>query len=235
MMINTEYFILIAAVMLVATIFLYGKSLSVNTTKLLNAFSAAFLIAICFTEILPESYTLNIEYTGLFVIVGFLLQLVLGVFSGGIEHGHSHHHKHGIPYAILFSLGAHAFIEGMPLNAHTHEAHESLHHALITGILIHNVPITIVLTSMLKHSGISNFKTLVILFIFSLLSPLGATVANIIFISPENLAIPLALVAGILLHISTTILFESADSHKFNLVKMGVIILGLAAALLVHH
>ncbi len=235
MMINSEYFVLVAAVMIVAVIFLYGKNLSVNTTKLLNAFSAAFLIAICFTEILPESYHLNHEYTGIFVIVGFLLQLILGVFSGGIEHGHSHHHKHGIPYAVLFSLGAHAFIEGMPLNEHTHDAHESLHHAMITGILIHNVPITIVLTSMLKHSGINNLKTLIILFVFSLLSPLGATVANFWFISPENLAIPLALVAGILLHISTTILFESADSHKFNMVKMGVILLGLAAALLVHH
>jgi len=235
MMINTEYFILMASVMLVAAIFLYGKNLSVNTTKLLNAFSAAFLIAICFTEILPESYELNHEYTGFFVIVGFLLQLGLGVFSGGIEHGHSHHHKHGIPYAILFSLGAHAFIEGMPLNENTHLSHEHLHHALITGILIHNVPITIVLTSMLKHSGISNAKTLTILFVFSLLSPLGATVANFWFISPENLAIPLALVAGILLHISTTILFESADSHKFNLVKLGVIVLGLATALLFHH
>ena len=141
--------------MVVASIFLYGKSLSVNTTKLLNAFSAAFLIAICFTEILPESYKVNIEYTGIFVIVGFLLQLVLGVFSGGIEHGHSHQHKHGIPYAILFSLGAHAFIEGMPLQKQP---------ALVWGIFIHKIPIGMVLFYMVWN--VSNTKVIKLLFLF---------------------------------------------------------------------
>ncbi len=230
-----EYAILIGAVMLVAVMFLYGKSLSSSNTKLLNAFSAAFLIGICFTELLPESYGLNHTQTGIFVLIGFLLQLILGVFSEGIEHGHAHPHKHGIPYGVLFSLGAHAFIEGMPLNSHTHEHLENLHHALMTGILIHNVPITIVLATMLLHSGISKGKILLILFLFSLLSPLGATVANYFVITEQFIAIPLALVAGILLHISTTILFEAADSHKFNLIKMLVIVLGLAGALLAHH
>ncbi len=228
-----EYIVLIGAVILVGSIFLYSKVLSVSATKLLNAFSAAFLIGICFTDILPESYDLNHNYTGIFVIVGFLTQLLLGVFSGGIEHGHSHPHKHEIPYAVLISLGTHAFIEGWPLNTHTHEQNEALHHALVTGILVHNIPITIVLTNMLKHSGIKNSTILILLFAFSLLTPLGAFCADFLFLTPETLAIPLAIVAGIMLHISTTILFEAADSHKFNLIKMAVILLGLGFALFV--
>lgn len=227
-----EYIVLIGAVILVGSVFLYSKVLPASATKLLNAFSAAFLIGICFTEILPESYKLNHNYAGIFVIVGFLTQLLLGVFSGGIEHGHAHPHEHKIPYAVLISLGTHAFIEGWPLNAHTHEHNENLHHALITGILVHNIPITIVLTNMLKHSGLKNSTILLVLFAFSLLTPLGSFCANSWFITPEMLALPLAIVAGILLHISTTILFESADSHKFNLIKMVVILLGLGFALL---
>ena len=35
-----------------------------------------------------------------------------------------------------------------------------------------------------------------------------------------------AIVIGILLHISTTILFESSDGHKFNTKKIIIIILG---------
>jgi len=228
-----EYILLIGAVVLVGTVFLYAKILSLSATKLLNAFSAAFLIGICFTEILPESYSLNHTYAGIFVLVGFLTQLILGVFSGGIEHGHAHPHKHEIPYAVLISLGTHAFIEGWPLNEHTHAQNEALHHALITGILVHNIPITIVLTSMLKHSALKNSTILIILFAFALLTPLGSFCASFWFITPEMLAIPLAMVAGILLHISTTILFESADSHKFNMIKMAVILLGLGCALLV--
>ncbi len=228
-----EYIVLIGAVILIGSIFLYSKVLPASATKLLNAFSAAFLIGICFTDILPESYELNHSYAGIFVIVGFLTQLLLGVFSGGIEHGHAHPHKHEIPYAVLISLGTHAFIEGWPLNAHTHLQNEELHHALVTGILVHNVPITIVLTNMLKHSGIKNSTIFLFLFGFSLLTPLGAVCANLWFFTPEMLAIPLAIVAGILLHISTTILFEAADSHKFNLIKMLVILVGLGCALLI--
>jgi len=227
-----EYIILIGAVVLVGSIFLYSKVLPASATKLLNAFSAAFLIGICFTEILPESYHLNHTYAGIFVIVGFLTQLILGVFSGGIEHGHAHPHKHEIPYAVLISLGTHAFIEGWPLNSATHEQNEALHHALITGILVHNIPITIVLTNMLKHAHLKNTTILLLLFGFSLLTPLGSFFADFWFLTPDMLAIPLAIVAGILLHISTTILFEAADSHKFNLIKMVVILLGLGFSLM---
>ncbi|MFM7023368.1 MAG: ZIP family metal transporter [Flavobacteriales bacterium] len=231
---NTEeYIVLIGAVLLIGSIFLYARVLSASATKLLNAFSAAFLIGICFTDILPESYELNPANTGIFVIIGFLTQLLLGVFSGGIEHGHAHPHKHEIPYAVLASLGTHAFIEGWPLNAHTHLQNEHLHHAMVTGILVHNIPITIVLTNMLKHSGLKNGMILLLLAGFSLLTPLGAICANNWFLSQEMTAVPLAIVAGILLHISTTILFEAADSHKFNLIKMVVILLGLGLALFI--
>ena len=37
----------------------------------------------------------------------------------------------------------------------------------------------------------------------------------------------MAMAVGIFLHISTTILFESSEGHKFNLVKLIVITLGL--------
>jgi hypothetical protein len=36
----------------------------------------------------------------------------------------------------------------------------------------------------------------------------------------------LAVVIGIFMHISTTILFEASDLHRFNVAKLGAIILG---------
>jgi hypothetical protein len=41
----------------------------------------------------------------------------------------------------------------------------------------------------------------------------------------------MAVVIGIFLHISTTILFESSENHRFNLQKFVVIILGTLMAL----
>jgi hypothetical protein len=42
----------------------------------------------------------------------------------------------------------------------------------------------------------------------------------------------LAMVVGIFLHISTTILFESDENHGFNLKKFVVIILGFGATII---
>ena len=42
----------------------------------------------------------------------------------------------------------------------------------------------------------------------------------------------MAIVVGIFLHISTTILFESGDGHNFNKYKMISIILGTVVAIL---
>ena len=39
-----------------------------------------------------------------------------------------------------------------------------------------------------------------------------------------------AIVIGVFLHISTTILFEASKNHKFNASKLGVIILGIILA-----
>ncbi|MEI6854394.1 MAG: zinc/iron permease, partial [Bacteroidota bacterium] len=42
----------------------------------------------------------------------------------------------------------------------------------------------------------------------------------------------LAVVVGIFLHISTTILFESDENHGFNLKKFAVIVLGFGATII---
>jgi hypothetical protein len=41
-----------------------------------------------------------------------------------------------------------------------------------------------------------------------------------------------AVVIGILFHISSTIIFESSEGHKFNVAKISMIVLGMALAYL---
>jgi hypothetical protein len=65
------------------------------------------------------------------------------------------------------------------------------------------------------------------------MTPLGSLIAaNFEFATTYHAPIT-ALVIGVFLHISTVILFESTEGHKFNLRKLLVIILGIVIAYIV--
>ena len=62
------------------------------------------------------------------------------------------------------------------------------------------------------------------------MTPLGTYLNNEIPVLAEYSSHLMAMAVGIFLHISTTIIFESSDNHKFNLVKLLVISSGLISA-----
>lgn len=215
--------------------------------KLILSFSGAFILALCLFHLFPEVYAeMDHETAGIMIFAGFLLQLVLDYFSGGIEHGHVHigesehnhqlnhaHHHHPVmerfPYVMMIGLCIHAFMEGLPLFAG--EAGEGL----FTGILFHNIPISFTLVNIFLMSGKTHRQTLTALIIFALMTPLGALASGFIPGDPEVFGhYALALVIGIFFHISTTILFEADQNHRFNLMKFATILLGSAAAFLLH-
>ncbi|MCC6838400.1 MAG: zinc/iron permease, partial [Bacteroidia bacterium] len=77
------------------------------------------------------------------------------------------------------------------------------------------------------------------LVIFALVTPLGALTSHLIganMIGDFSMYFDkiMAVVVGIFLHISTTILFESSENHRFNLIKFLIIILGAALAFVGH-
>ena len=201
--------------------------------KLLLSFSGAFLLAICFLHLIPELYHDYSSSIGLFILIGFVLQLLLEFLSQGIEHGHLHHHgneKSSFPYTVFISLCFHSLVEGMALTD-THHHHDS--HPLLLGIVIHKFPVAIILCTLLLANGVKSSKLFVSLIVFSLSAPLGLFIANQLGNSIiPNTNILLALAVGIFLHISTTILFETSEGHKFHLKKFVTIIIGLLAAIL---
>jgi hypothetical protein len=62
------------------------------------------------------------------------------------------------------------------------------------------------------------------------MTPLGTIISNNVTQLSEFIIYINAIVIGIFFHISTTILFESSEGHKFNLSKILVIILGICIA-----
>ena len=217
-------------------LFFLFKKINPVYLKLSLAFTGAYLFSISMVHLIPGVYSSGVNNIGYFILLGFFIQLILEYFSEGIEHGHIHvhvHHQHAFPFAMMAGLCIHSFLEGMPLAGHFDEDHHS--HSLLTGILLHHLPVAFALVSMLTASGLTKTWTLINLGIFALMAPAGAAFSGLLG-ETELLNISnyfnqiMAVVIGIFLHISTTILFESSSDHRFNLYKLSVIVLGALLA-----
>ncbi len=196
--------------------------------QLLLTFSGAYLLAVSVLHLIPELFTHNTTNNiGLFILGGFLIQILLEYFSQGIEHGHFHK-SNIIPFSVLISLCLHALLEGVPLGGHLHH---NAHNALLTGIVLHKMPVAIVLMSFFFQSNISKKKAYFYLLLFALMAPLGVFAGSLFTTLANYHNEIMAIVIGIFLHISTTILFESTDGHRFSFTKIITIIIGALLAI----
>lgn len=217
-----SYILLILSVLLGYVIVLISKPNN-KIVRLLLAFSGAYLLSVTILHLLPEVYTNDSDTTvsGIFILLGITLQSVLESFSKGAEHGHIHSDSttKKFPILLFLSLSIHAFSEGLPI----HNSNENL----LWAIMIHKIPVAIVLTSFFIGSSYPKNKTLFLIVIFALMSPLGVLFADKISFFNTNATAISALIIGVFLHISTVILFESSENHKFNIQKFTAIILGV--------
>jgi zinc transporter ZupT len=191
--------------------------------KLLLAFSGSFLLSLTVMHLLPEVYESKNGNIGLFIMLGILFQIVLEFFSKGAEHGHVHGHPHmnHIPWLLFISLCIHAFLEGFPV---------SRHNDLALGIAIHHLPIAIILTTFFINANLNSKAIFIFMITFAIMTPLGTFLSGSLPVLNEYYDEITAVVIGILFHISSTIIFESSEGHKFNIAKVSMIVIGIALA-----
>lgn len=222
-----NYILSIAAVCVGSLIVFLFKPSNQKNLKLLLAFSGAFLLAITIFDLLPEVFE-NQKFakkTGVWIMIGILLQKVLEYFSQGAEHGHIHldRETQKIPLLLFISLGIHALLEGFPIH-HTE--------GILLGVIIHKIPIAMILTTFLLKTKINRSLVLIVLSAFALMTPLGTFISENVEGAQKYYMEITALVIGIFLHVSTTILFESNEGHKFNITKLLVILTATVVAYL---
>lgn len=195
---------------------------------------------------------------GVAVLIGFLIQLLLESLTNGIEHGHNHchcceeesdthhhdsdstsheahhhHHHDGLCHenhthpvtGLMIGLSIHAFLEGMPLV----DTDGTIHQSLLYGIILHNIPLALVLLTLFVNNRFSLAKSLLLLSVFAIMTPLGS-LCNLFIVSNNNTvqAFIMGIVVGILLHVSVSILFDHESKHKY--LKLILIILAFIAA-----
>jgi zinc transporter ZupT len=205
----------------VAALFLKKKEL--RNMEVFLAFSGAFLLSITVFELLPHVFEDHSKSIGVYIMLGILLQIFLEFFSKGAEHGHVHLHseaKH-FPWILFISLSIHAFMEGFPISEHNN---------LLIAIIIHKIPVAIILSFFFITAGYKRSTTLFFLFFFAIMTPLGSFISTHYSLLHQYETPITAVVIGIFLHVSTTILFESSKNHKFNLSKMTAVILAVIIA-----
>ena len=218
-----NYLLPLFSVLIGYIIALFFKPKNKNSLKLLLAFSGSFLLSLTVMHLLPDVYNTDKQNVGIFIMIGILFQIMLEFFSKGAEHGHVHGHEkmHKMPWLLFVSLCIHAFLEGFPVSQHDN---------LALGIAIHHLPIAIILTVFFVNSSLNNKVIFAFMVTFALMTPLGTIVSNFLPVLNDYYTEITAVVIGILFHISSTIIFESSEGHKFNIAKISMILIGIILA-----
>ena len=218
-----KYILPLVSVLLGFGLTLVFKPKAKTNLKLLLAFSGSFLLSLTVMHLLPEVYQTTNPKLGLFIMLGILFQIVLEFFSKGAEHGHVHGHDkmQQMPWLLFASLCIHAFLEGFPV---------SNHNELATGIAIHHFPIAIILTTFFLKAELNKVALFVFMISFALMTTFGTLVSDKISFFNDYFNEITAVVIGILFHISSTIIFESSEGHKFNITKISMIVFGIGLA-----
>ena len=245
-----DYLLLLSSIALGAVTVFGFKLYDARHIKLLNAFTGAYLLCLTFLHLLPELYHVEAGHDGHghgahvamviggFMLAGFFVQVALDVISMGVEHGHSHALPGRMPIGVVAGLCLHAFVEAMALgDGHQHHDPAS-RKMLLVSIVVHNYPVAIALLGMLLQSGMKRGRAIGVLLLFAAMAPLGMVISAHTPLANYSREL-MAIVIGIFMHISTTILFEASDVHRFNFPKLAAIlfgtVLGVVSVLLFTH
>lgn len=219
------------------------------TFQLVLVFVGSYLLSITILHLLPDLFSFHPLATrvGLYVLIGFFLQILLDFFSKGVEHGHMYEaqqeaqHHSLAPLTLFTALCIHAFVDGAILSngiaVHLHHTHTN--DSLLVGIMLHKASESFALVSVL--SGLIHKRKIVTLYLlcFSLASPLGLWITGYcsqqLLLTKEGFGALAAIAGGNLLHIATTILFESSPHHRFNAQSLVASLAGVGLVVLLEY
>lgn len=221
---------------------LVGRKIPDSVMRGITVFGGAFLLGVCMLGLLPEATDMYCLYRGtkeelsllpfICILVGFLIQQLLESLSAHAEHGHVEGHDHGVPVlGLMLGLCLHAFLEGMPLV----ETDGTVNQGLVWGIVIHNIPVALIMVALLTAHRMGFWKVLTLLVLFGAMSPLGS-LFSLYLVQPneDQQYLIISLVIGVLLHVSSSILFDH-KRHGFSWLNIALTVTAFATAYLIIH
>lgn len=193
------------------------------------SFGAGIFLSVVFLHLLPESFAgSNSSIIGLMVLLGYLLiffleRILFVSGEGDDEHGHK-----VVSITALLGLSVHSIIAGFGLAVASVDAR--LGSMIFISILAHKIPAAFSLTSLFLLGKMSRLKSLWLLVVFSLMTPLGTLLLGQIFsdISSEYLGYFTGITAGTFLYIATgEMLPEVFHTREHRWTKLLLLLLGV--------
>ena len=80
---------------------------------------------------------------------------------------------------MMLGLCLHSYLEGMPLSGKINSA-TAHNNSLLTGIILHHIPVAFALMSMLVASGIKKSSAVFYLLLFAGMAPLGSFTSQLL-------------------------------------------------------
>ena len=200
----------------------------------LISLSAGIVLGVVFFDLLPEAMKLSRHFFSA-VLAGFMLLLALEKFL--LIHPHETEELAGrrTGFAAYAGICLHALLDGVALASSV--MMPAVGTVVIWAIMAHKIPDTFSLSSILLFFGFGRRHVLLLLLIFSLVTPLGGAVAFLLLrhASPTILGIAIGVAAGTFLFIATSDLLPHAHAHhERRYYNFLAVLLGLLASGLIH-
>lgn len=169
------------------------------------SFGAGALLSAAFLHMIPSSIPALGPLTGVFLLIGYLLMVLIERFTMAHPCGEEACPNHRIGIVALFGLSVHSVIAGTALGVGLASAVDtSTSIALLSAILVHKIPETLALMSLLAISGWAGWPAAAMLIVFASMGPSGILIGSFLEgESPAFLSAALAISSGTFLYIAS--------------------------------
>jgi len=169
-------------------------------------FGSGALLSAAFLHMIPAAIPDLGPSTGIFLLGGYLVMTFVERFTMAHPCGEEACPSHRIGVVALFGLSVHSVIAGMALGVGiTGTVDAATTVALLSAILVHKVPETLALMSLLAVSGFTGMRGFTMLLVFASMGPAGILLGSRIEGgSPRFLSAALAVSAGTFLYIASS-------------------------------
>lgn len=213
--------------MIGAALVVKGETWLRQFLPLVISFAAGTLLGVAFFDLLPEA----MEMTRHNIFPWVLGSFIAFYFLENLLHYHSHHHVgHHHPMGLVAFMGMafHSLIDGIIIGV-GFEVSPALGFVTTMGLLAHELPQGIAVTSILLHAGYTKRKSILYAGLVALATPIGAVCTSLVTrgLKPDTVGILLAIASGSFLYVAASDLIPESHAAKHALTGV-LLLLGVA-------
>lgn len=232
---NIMYSFILTTLAGLSTILGYGVIFIKGDKKKILAFSLAFasgvMAVICFTDLLPSSFSYLDDYYVIFRILIMLLFVVLGFFLSSLFERYlplqfNNNNLFRIGFLTLLGIVVHNIPEGI-VTFMVSQVDRDIGLSLAIAISLHNIPEGISIAVPLYYATGNKFKTFLMIFLAGFSELLGGIITFIFLkniITDAFLGIIFSIIAGLMVNISLFNLLKEGCGYNKKMAFLGFII-----------